>query len=31
MGKVMKAVMARLAGKTVDGKKVNELVRAKLS
>src|SRR5262245_3415388 len=30
MGKVMKAVMARLAGKTVDGKKVNELVRAKL-
>ena len=31
MGKVMKAVMAGLAGKTVDGKKVNELVRAKLS
>jgi len=31
MGKVMKAVMARLAGKTVDGKKVNELVRARLS
>lgn len=31
MGKVMKAVMASLAGKTVDGKKVNELVRAKLS
>jgi uncharacterized protein len=31
MGKVMKAVMAALAGKTVDGKKVNELVRAKLS
>jgi uncharacterized protein YqeY len=30
MGKVMKAVMAALAGKTVDGKKVNELVRAKL-
>ena len=28
MGKVMKAVMALLAGKTVDGKKVNELVRA---
>jgi uncharacterized protein YqeY len=31
MGKVMKAVMARLAGKTIDGKKVNELVRARLS
>jgi uncharacterized protein YqeY len=31
VGKVMKAVMARLAGKTVDGKKVNELVRARLS
>ena len=31
MGKVMKAVMARLAGQTVDGKKVNELVRARLS
>jgi uncharacterized protein YqeY len=31
IGKVMKAVMARLAGKTVDGKKVNELVRARLS
>lgn len=31
MGKVMKAVMATLAGKTVDGKRVNELVRAKLS
>jgi uncharacterized protein YqeY len=31
MGKVMKAVMAALAGKTVDGKKVNELVRAKLT
>ena len=31
MGKVMKAVMARLAGKTVDGKKVNELVRARLA
>ena len=31
MGKVMKAVMGRLAGQTVDGKKVNELVRAKLS
>lgn len=31
MGKVMKAVMSTLAGKTVDGKRVNELVRAKLS
>jgi uncharacterized protein YqeY len=31
IGKVMKAVMARLAGKTIDGKKVNELVRARLS
>jgi uncharacterized protein len=31
MGKVMKAVMSVLAGKTVDGKKVSELVRAKLS
>ena len=30
MGKVMKAAMALLAGKTVDGKKVNELVRARL-
>jgi len=30
MGKVMKAAMAVLAGKTVDGKKLNELVRAKL-
>ena len=30
MGKVMKAVMADLAGKTVDGKVVNELVRRKL-
>ena len=30
MGRVMKAVMARLAGKTVDGKTVNELVRRKL-
>lgn len=30
MGKVMKAAMALLAGKTVDGKKLNELVRAKL-
>ncbi len=31
MGKVMKAVMAALAGKTVDGKRVNELVRAAIS
>lgn len=31
MGKVMKAVMANLAGKTVDGKKVSERVKAKLS
>jgi len=31
MGKVMKTVMALLAGKTVDGKKVSELVKAKLS
>jgi len=30
MGRVMKAVMARFAGKVVDGKLVNELVRAKL-
>lgn len=31
LGKVMKAAMARLAGKNVDGKRVNEKVRAKLS
>lgn len=31
MGKVMKAVMALLAGKTVDGKAVSEAVKAKLS
>jgi uncharacterized protein YqeY len=30
MGRVMKAVMASLAGKTVDGKAVNELVRKRL-
>lgn len=30
MGSVMKAVMARLAGQTVDGKQVSDLVRAKL-
>ena len=31
MGKVMKAVMAALAGRSVDGKTVNELVRKKLA
>ncbi len=31
MGKVMKAVQARLAGKTVDGKAVSEAVKARLS
>jgi uncharacterized protein YqeY len=31
MGRVMKAAMARLAGQTVDGKTVNELVRSKLT
>jgi uncharacterized protein YqeY len=31
MGKVMKAVMGRLAGQSVDGKAVNELVRKKLA
>lgn len=30
MGKVMKAAMARLAGKNADGKRVSEKVRAKL-
>jgi uncharacterized protein YqeY len=30
MGKVMKAAMAALSGKTVDGKKVSEAVKAKL-
>lgn len=30
LGKVMKAAMARLAGKNADGKRVNERVRAKL-
>lgn len=30
IGKVMKAVMGRLAGQTVDGKAVNELVRKRL-
>jgi uncharacterized protein YqeY len=31
MGRVMKAVMGGLAGKSVDGKAVNELVRKKLA
>jgi uncharacterized protein YqeY len=31
IGRVMKAAMARLAGQTVDGKTVNELVRRKLA
>src|SRR6186997_3313720 len=31
MGRVMKAAMARLAGQTVDGRTVNELVRKKLA
>ena len=31
MGRVMKAAMARLAGQTVDGKVVNEIVRQKLA
>ena len=31
MGKVMKAVMAALAGKTVDGKKVSDAVRQSLN
>ena len=31
MGRVMKAAMAKLAGQTVDGRAVNELVRSKLS
>ena len=30
MGKVMKAVMPKLAGKQADGKTVNEAVRRKL-
>jgi uncharacterized protein YqeY len=30
MGRVMKAVMAKLAGQTIDGKAVNELVRKSL-
>jgi uncharacterized protein YqeY len=31
MGRVMKAAMARLAGQTVDGRLVNELVKKKLA
>ena len=31
MGRVMKAAMARLAGQTVDGRTVNEVVRQKLA
>jgi uncharacterized protein len=31
MGRVMKAAMARLAGQSVDGKAVNELVKRKLA
>ncbi len=31
VGRVMKAALARLAGQTVDGKAVNELVRRKLA
>ncbi|MGH9788975.1 MAG: GatB/YqeY domain-containing protein, partial [Candidatus Acidiferrales bacterium] len=31
MGKVMKAVMGRFAGQNVDGKRVNELVRQRLT
>ena len=30
MGRVMKSVMVELAGQTIDGKTVNELVRRKL-
>jgi hypothetical protein len=30
MGAVMKAVMVRVAGQTVDGKQISDLVRAKL-
>jgi hypothetical protein len=31
MGKVMKAVMAKLAGQAVDGKQLSDLVRSKLT
>jgi uncharacterized protein YqeY len=30
MGKVMKAVMAKLAGQAVDGKQLSDLVRTRL-
>jgi uncharacterized protein YqeY len=30
MGKVMKAVMARLAGQTVDGRALSELIKKRL-
>jgi uncharacterized protein YqeY len=30
MGKVMKAIMAKLAGQTIDGKQISDLVRARL-
>jgi uncharacterized protein YqeY len=30
MGKVMKAVMAKLSGQSIDGKQISELVRARL-
>jgi uncharacterized protein YqeY len=31
IGKVMKAAMAKLSGKTIDGKKLNEMVRNRLA
>jgi uncharacterized protein YqeY len=31
VGKVMKAAMAGLAGRTVGGRRVNEMVRARLN
>jgi len=31
LGKVMKSVMAKMSGQTVDGKVVSELVRSKLT
>jgi uncharacterized protein YqeY len=31
MGKVMKATQARLAGKTVDGARVSQMVKEKLA
>ncbi|HEX2055838.1 MAG TPA: GatB/YqeY domain-containing protein [Nitrospiraceae bacterium] len=30
MGAIMKTIMARFAGRTVDGKRVSDLVRARL-